>query len=68
MPDGCDELIDVFGRAVIEAGALQAIEVTSARQVVRKLATWTEPAKRPATTMQFLDESKAEDVHIGEIR
>jgi hypothetical protein len=51
-------------------GTLQAIEVTPAKQVVWKLASWTEPANLgPATTIQFLEEpSAAEDVHFGEIK
>jgi len=51
-------------------GALQAIEVTPAKQVVWALASWSEPARLgPATTLQFLDEPSApEDVHFGEFR
>jgi hypothetical protein len=51
-------------------GALQAIEVTPAKQVVWALASWSEPAKLgPATTIQFLDEPSApEDAHFGEFR
>jgi hypothetical protein len=50
-------------------GTLQAIEVTPEKQVVWKLASWTDPAKLgPATTIQFLDGSKAEEVHFGEIK
>jgi outer membrane lipoprotein-sorting protein len=52
------------------AGALQAIEVTPAKQVVWVLDSWTEPARLgPATTIQFLDQPvAAEDVHFGEFR
>ena len=51
-------------------GTLQAIELTSAKQVVWVLKSWDEPAKLgPATTIQFLDDgTAAEDVHFGEIR
>jgi hypothetical protein len=50
-------------------GNVQAIEVTTAKQVVWVLRSWTEPANLgPATTIQFLDSPSApEDVHFGPI-
>jgi len=50
-------------------GTLQAIEVTPAKQVVWALASWTgEQNLGPATTIQFLDGTAAEDVHFGEFK
>ncbi len=51
-------------------GAIQAIEVTPAKQVVWALASWTDPANLgPSTTFQFLDEPSApENAHFGDIR
>jgi hypothetical protein len=52
-----------------EVGTVQAVEVTPAKQVVWKLASWGEGAKLgPATTIQFLDGTAAEDVRFGEIK
>ena len=55
-------------------GTLQALEVTSAKDVVWVLAAWAPPANLgPATTIQFLDATSsaapgaAEDVHFGPI-
>ena len=49
---------------------LQAVELTTAKQVVWVLRSWTPPENLgPATTIQVLDEAdKPEDVHFGEIR
>jgi hypothetical protein len=51
-------------------GAVQALELTPAKQVVWALREWTPPANLgPATTIQFLNEPSArEDAHFGEIR
>jgi len=54
-------------------GTLQAIEVTPGKQVVWALDAWSEsgnePAKLgPATTLQFLDQPPAENVHFGEFK
>jgi outer membrane protein assembly factor BamB len=55
-------------------GSAQAIEVTSAKQVVWALREWGTGSSSstnlgPATTIQFLDTASApEDVHFGEIR
>ncbi len=50
-------------------GTLQALELTSSKQVVWALASWVPPANLgPVTTLQFLDEpSVPEDVHFGPI-
>jgi hypothetical protein len=50
-------------------GTIQAIEVTSAKQIVWALQTWSAPANLgPATTIQFLDTPvAAEDVHFGPV-
>jgi len=52
------------------AGALQAIEVTPAKQVVWVLDSWTEPERLgPATTLQFFDRPEAaEEMHFGEFK
>src|SRR6266853_1386957 len=48
-------------------GAVQALELTPAKQVAWALREWTPPANLgPATTIQFLDEPSApEDVRFG---
>jgi len=53
-----------------QIGTIQAIEVTSANQVVWALQSWNPPANLgSATTIQFLDFPAApEDVHFGPTR
>ncbi len=72
LPNGntlVNNWVNMWSTTVNGANAeVQGLEFTPDKQLVWALREWNDPNLGPATTIQLLDGSVAEDVHFGDIR